>query len=225
MIISNNIVANKLGNVYWIIGSSCGGKTTSADILSQKYSMYHYNSDEMRLKHFKNANYIEQPALKRYVPDMNELSKDDLKEWEVGIVREMTPMIIADLIELSGKYEKIVYEGDIDTQSVISLINHNRIIYLSVCDRITKQNFFNRPDRIHMIENIQNRTDISEHEKEEVILKMHEFACGVEIKPEDDIVKTPIEVSKFGVKQYIRDDNSTVDEMMALIEKHFGLSD
>lgn len=54
---------------------------------------------------------------------------------------------------------------------------------------------------------------------------MHEFACGVEIKPEDDIVKTPIEVSKFGVKQYIRDDNSTVDEMMAVIEKHFGLSD
>ena len=37
----------KLGNVYWVIGSSCGGKTTSVDILSQKYGVYHYNSDKM----------------------------------------------------------------------------------------------------------------------------------------------------------------------------------
>ena len=76
-----------------------------------------------------------------------------------------------------------------------------------------------------MIENIQNCTYISEHEKEERILKMRELACGVEIKPGDDIAKTPIEVSEFAVKQYIRDDNSTIDEMMAVIEKHFGLSD
>jgi hypothetical protein len=135
MIIANNIIANKLKNVYWVIGSSCGGKTTSANILSKKYSMYHYNSDEMRLKHCRDTDDIEQPALKRYVPDINQLSVDDLREWEAGIVREMTPMIIADLIELSGKNKKIVFEGDIDTQSIIPFIKHDRIIFLSVCDR------------------------------------------------------------------------------------------
>jgi hypothetical protein len=225
MIIANNIIANKLKNVYWIIGSSCGGKTTSAKFLAKKYGMYHYNSDEMRWKHFRDADYMEQPALKRYVPDMNELSVDDLKNWEAGIVREMTPMIIADLIELSGKYEKVVFEGDIDTGSIIPLINHNRIIFLSVCDRIIKRDFFNRPDHVHMIEGIQKRTDISESEKEKMILKMREFACGVEINPKDGIVKTPIEVSKFGVRHYIRDDNSTINKMLEIIEEHFGLLD
>jgi hypothetical protein len=225
VVFANNIILNKLRNVYFIIGGSCSGKTTAAIELSKKYGMYHYNSDEMRSKHFASANYLEQPALSRYVPNFSALSLKDAREWETAIVKEMTPMIIADLIEFSGKYEKIIFEGDVDTFSIIPIIKHNKIICLSVCGRITKRDFFNRPDHYHMIDNIKNRTDISEKEKDEMIFKMREIACGVGVKPEDDIVKIPKEVGEFGIKHYIRDDNSTVEEMMVVIEKHFGLVD
>jgi adenylate kinase family enzyme len=69
MNIANNIISNKLKEVYFVTGSSCGGKTTAAIELNKKYGMYHYNSDEMRSKHFANSDILEQPALSRNVPD------------------------------------------------------------------------------------------------------------------------------------------------------------
>lgn len=46
MYIADNVIAHKLQNVYWILGGSCGGKSTAARLLAEKYGFYHYSGDE-----------------------------------------------------------------------------------------------------------------------------------------------------------------------------------
>ncbi len=50
MIIADSIIKRKLENVYFIRGN---GKTTAADILSDKYGIYVYHTDNERSKFFK----------------------------------------------------------------------------------------------------------------------------------------------------------------------------
>jgi len=45
MVIPDNIISSKIKNVFFIIGGSCSGKSTSARYLSEKYRMYHYSTD------------------------------------------------------------------------------------------------------------------------------------------------------------------------------------
>lgn len=63
MYIANNVISNALKNVYWVLGGACGGKTTAARILSEKYGMIHYNADDKMWSHKQMANYSEQPAM------------------------------------------------------------------------------------------------------------------------------------------------------------------
>ena len=46
MKISDNIVRERLKNVYWIIGTSCAGKTTMARLLAEKYNMEDYETND-----------------------------------------------------------------------------------------------------------------------------------------------------------------------------------
>ncbi|NLA77854.1 MAG: hypothetical protein GX851_08530 [Clostridiales bacterium] len=90
MNIADNIIKNKLKNVYFIWGS---GKTVTANALAAKYGFFVYHTDN-RTPHFKKAEPEYQPAMCRNVPDVWALDKNNMLGWEAAIVREMTPMII-----------------------------------------------------------------------------------------------------------------------------------
>jgi hypothetical protein len=105
MLIPDNILKRKLHNVYFIWGS---GKTTAANELSRKYGFFVYHTDYSRSEHCKNADPQFQPALCRDVPDYWALDPSDAAKWEGDIVREFTPMVIADLIQLADRYEGII---------------------------------------------------------------------------------------------------------------------
>ena len=52
MIIANNILKHNLQNVYFLVGTACGGKTTMAKAISQKYGFIHF-SDNWNEENFK----------------------------------------------------------------------------------------------------------------------------------------------------------------------------
>lgn len=60
----------------------------------------------------------------RDVSDFWALEKKDALAWESAIVKEMTPMIVADLIRLSSQVDSIICEGDIDIDAVIPVVTH-----------------------------------------------------------------------------------------------------
>ena len=222
MFIADNIISQKLDNVFFIVGSSCAGKTTAASELKRKYGFYCYSSDAMRTNCFKLANYANQPALSRYVPDYEALTVAEALEWEKNIIREMTPMMIADLIELSGKYQTIVFEGDIDTESLFPLIKSNKAICLLTGRKQIVQDFFKRPDHAFILENIEKNAALSEREKQRRISKWKEIISGGQRMTDPDL-EIPDNILEYGIKYYIRTEDSTVNDMMNIIEEHFGL--
>ena len=145
-------------NVYFICGS---GKTTAANELARRFGCYVYHTDENRAKHFRNANPLIHTALCRDVPDYWALDPNDALQWKHDVVREMTPMIIADLTELASQHKIVVCEGDIDVDLIATLTT--RIVYIS--NHGKGYDFFDRPEHRHMLDGIHNRTDLTEEEK------------------------------------------------------------
>ena len=215
MLIPDNVLKQKLNNVYFIWGS---GKTTAANELNRRYGFYVYSTDNNRSKHFKNADPKYQPGLCRDVPDVWALEPEDASQWEGEIVRDFTPMVIADLIQLSVLHEGVICEGDIYIDAVIPLITHA----VTISNYGVPYDFFDRPGQRNMLDEIRNR-DISEEEKEKLIKNAYRIVGGGEKSDLNPKREIPRETTQYGVKQIIRDDNSTVEQTADLIAKYFGL--
>lgn len=195
MKIADNIIRAKLRNVCFIWGS---GKTTAANALAEKYGGIVYHTDE-RARYCRIAEPELQPALCRDVPDYFALDPDDARQWERDIVCEMTPMIIADLIELSGRTDGMIWcEGDIDADSVIRVATHT----VCIVNNGKPGDFFDRPEQKHMLDAIKN-SDLTEEEKRLRIENAYRIVG-------DGSNRTlPREITELGVKRIDRFDDST----------------
>lgn len=214
MNIADNTLKRLLKNVYFIWGS---GKTTTANALAKKHGFYVYHTDESRNWHFQNSHPVYQHAMCRDVPDFWALEKDDALAWECAIVKEMTPMIVADLIKLSGQYDRIICEGDIDIDTVIPIVTNA----VTISNHGKCYDFFERPEQKHMIENIQNRTDICEDEKQKLIENAYHIV-GTDDPCRFD---QPRETTLYGVKEIIRDESTSVEQIVRMIEDYWGIGD
>ena len=65
MNIANNILKHSLQNVFFLVGTACGGKTTMASELSKKYGFIHFN-DNRQEKNYKEWQSI---INKKYQPN------------------------------------------------------------------------------------------------------------------------------------------------------------
>ena len=213
MLIPDNVLKQKLQNVYFIWES---GKTTAANELSRRYGFFVYHTDDNRAKHFNNAEPQFQPGLCRNVPDVWVLDPEDAAQWEGEILHDFTPMVIADLIQLAVQYEGVICEGDIDVDDIINIITH----VVTISNYGKPYDFFDRPGQRNMLDEIRNR-DIPEEEKEKLIRNAYKIVGdNSEKKPNREI---PRETIQYGVKQIVRDDNSTIEQTANMIAEYFGL--
>ncbi|MDR1410564.1 MAG: CHAP domain-containing protein [Oscillospiraceae bacterium] len=196
-------------NAYFIWGS---GKTTTANELARRLGCYVYHTDNSRSRHFQNAKPELHPALCRDVPDIWLLDPEEALRWERDIVREMTPMIIADLTELAAQYKIVICEGDIDVDIIAPLTAN--IAYIT--NRGKPYDFFDRPEQRNMLDDIRNRTDLADEEK----AKRVQNACAIVSGMQND--EPPREVIQLGVKEIIRDETTTVEQTADAIAVYFG---
>ncbi len=206
LLIPDNVLKRMLKNVYFILGDG----VAVADELGRRYGLYVYHTCDHRYKHSQNADPQFQPGLCRIVenmPDFFAQDPEDAMQREHEIVRDFTPMVIMDLIQLTAKHEKIICENDIDIDSIIQIVTHAVMITN------------NRPldDFIDRYESEIHRRDISEDEKEKLIRKVN--AVWGKGKPE-----SPRETNPYGVKQIFLDDNSTAEHTADSVAEYFGLA-
>ncbi len=215
MNIADNIIRNKLKNVYFIWGR---GKTTVANKLCDKYGCYVFSTDEARDRNMAYACPENQPFMcrdfvKEYgVNSFWELPKEVIRDREEHFLREVTPMIVADLIGLSSRYEAVICEGDIDYLAIIPAAEH--FVYLNNCG--TKFDWFDRPDHENIVEITSKRTDLTDEEKAAVIQNAYNSVSGNE-----GVV--PRWVTENDVKVISWDDNVTEEETAAESAEYFGL--
>lgn len=100
--------------IYWLGGSTCAGKTTISNILSEKYGFIVYHCDEYLAKHIEKSNAQEHPNLNRVTKmswnDILSMKVDDYLKWTIGLFREEFQMILEDLYKLSES-KPILVEG------------------------------------------------------------------------------------------------------------------
>lgn len=216
MNIADSIIKNKLKNVYFIWGS---GKTTIANRLSEKYGFYVYSTDESRNRQMKSANPVDQPYMcrdfeKEYgVKSFWELPKEVIAEREVHFVAEMTPMMVAELIQLSSLHNVIICEGDID-YSAIAPVATNAV---HLCNQSTSFDWFNRPDHENIRDTVAGRTDLNDEEKQRVI--EHAYEC---VTPAESNI--PDWVTKLGIKNIIWNNHTSIDTTANEVAEYFGFT-
>lgn len=216
MNIADSIIKNKLKNVYFIWGS---GKTTIANRLSEKYGFYVYSTDESRNRQMKSANPVDQPYMcrdfeKEYgVKSFWELPKEVIAEREVHFVAEMTPMMVAELIQLSSLHKVIICEGDID-YSAIAPVATNAV---HLCNQSTSFDWFNRPDHENIRDTVAGRTDLSDEEKRQII--EHAYEC---VTPAES--NAPDWVTELGIKNIIWNNHTSIDTTANEVAEYFGFT-
>ena len=217
MLIADNILKNKLKNVYFVTGS---GKTTIANEMSKHLNnCYVYHTDN-RGPFFKLADPKYQPAMCRDVLDYFALDKDDAHNWECNIVKEFTPMIIIDLIYLSSQYDVVICEGDINLELIIDAIVKENMVYIKHIGKTG--DFFDRPEQRHMLDSIINDNSLSEEEKKLKIEKMYDIVG----RPNQEIVEDSIPdvIKNNDIKVIVRYDDNTVEENTNKVLKCFKLN-
>lgn len=213
MNIPNSIIRQKLKNVYFIWGS---GKTTIANRLKEKYGFYVYSTDDSRNRQMKLANPIDQPYMcrdfeKEYgVKSFWELPKEVIAEREEHFVAEMTPMMIAELIQLSALHEVIICEGDIDYCAVAAVATNT----VHLCNQSTTFDWFDRPDHENIRDTVAKRTDLSEKEKQRVI--EHAYEC---VTPDQS--SGTDWVAELGIKNIIWNDHTSIETTASEVAEYF----
>ena len=215
MYIPDNIIRKRIENVYFIWGR---GKTTIAKKLHEKHGFYIYSTDDSRASHVKAADANNQPymcrdirgIMKEYgVKDFWALPKEVIREREDHFVQEMTPMIIAVLIELSQKHDIIICEGDIDYKVVIPVASH--AVHLCNCGK--KFDWFKRSDHDDVAEDMKKRNDLSEEEKQAII--ENAYACVAE---DEGIV--PDWVKEYNIQNIIWDDDTSIEQTACDVDRY-----
>lgn len=213
MNIADSIIKNKLKNVYFIWGR---GKTTIANRLKEKYDFYIYSTDESRDRQMELVNPIDQPWMcrdfqKEYgVKSFWELPKKVIEEREKHFVAEMTPMMIAELIQLSALHKVIICEGDIDYRAVAPIATHT----VHLCNQSTSFDWFKRPDHEDVRDTVRNRTDLNEEEKQLLIKNAYESVAANE-------GTLPGWVVELGIKNIVWNDYTNIDTTASEVATYF----
>lgn len=138
----DHILKQTLENVYFIWGDV---GTTVTDVLAEKYSLYVYDTDNGRNKHIKEKLMLglteshdevseeqtpeEQPPEEQIPEEQTPEEQtpeepEDIRQREKEVLRDFTPMVVSELIELSRIYDKILCEGELDVDSIVPIATH-----------------------------------------------------------------------------------------------------
>ena len=221
MRIAENILKHNLQNVYFLVGTACGGKTTAARALSEKYGFIHFNDNwhEDRFAVYRsicNEKYQPQSTRKKETTDWEAFFSRSVEQFladnaEYGEYDEYIEFMLMELIKLS-QTQKVVADISIPLESLVEISEYNRIAcLLATPEMVTCENYGKREDHREFLECILS---LKEPEKK--------------IATQDALFKIAVDevyadVRKYNLFNIIRNDESTVEKSLSLLEKHFGL--
>ena len=114
MKIANNIIKERLKNVYFLCGGAYGGKTTMAKLLEEKHGFIRYRQGDHWDDYAAIANSENQPAmsLDRNADWHGFFAQPPRKyaDWMQAELREEAEFTVADLLSMP-KDKKIIVDG------------------------------------------------------------------------------------------------------------------
>jgi len=220
MNIANNILKHNLQNVFFLVGTACGGKTTMANELSKKYGFIHFNDNWNE----ENCRVWETIIDEKYQPNA---SKRKEINWETYFSKSVEEFLadkkdnhgtaeylefsIIELIKIS-KTNKVIADVWIDDFDFLKEISdYNRIACLLAPGELIIRDYYEREDHKDFTECIRSLNNPGK--KFETQNKL--FKIGSREMFEN--------AEKSNLFSIMRSEESTIENTLRLLEDHFGL--
>jgi len=220
MNIANNILKHSLQNVYFLIGTACGGKTTMSKKLSEKYGFIHFN-DNWNEDNFK----VWQSIIdEKYQPNSTKRKEIDWEEYFGRSVEEFladkndnhgtdeqVEFSIIELIKLSQNNKVIADIWIRDLDLLMEITDNSRIACLLAPGELIIRDYYQREDHIDFTNCIKSLKDPEK-----------------KFETQNELIKIDAEEMKKKAKKYnffsiMRSEESTVENTLMMLENHFGL--
>ena len=220
MNIANNIIKHSLENVYFLVGTACGGKTTMAREISKKHGFIHFNDNwnEDNCKVWDSIiNEKYQPnATKRREIDWETYFSSSVEEFLADAndnhgTAEYLEFSIIELIKLSQNNKVVADVWIEDMEFLLEISDHSRIACLLAPGELIIRDYYQREDHKDFTDCIQSLKDPDKKFETQNEL----FRIGAK--------KFFDEAEKHKLFKIIRTTESTAEKTLMLLERHFNL--
>ena len=227
MNIANNILKHSLKNVYFLAGTTLAGKTTMAKVFVEKYGFTFFNEDWYTdsFKKFRSIcdDKFQPLSTKKtkmtpadleahYSRSIDEFLADDNANRGVRSANdEYVEFAIIELIKMSQN-NKVITDVLVPIPLLTELADYNRVACMLAAPALV--NCANYGARESHKAYLDMLLGLKEPEKK-IAVQDELFRIGVE--------KTYEEVRQHNLFSIVRDENSTVENTLKILERHFGL--
>ena len=208
-----NNLNDVLHNSYFIGGSPCSGKSTTAELLADKYNWQYYKIDDYDLKHLKRAQKENHPVMIKFKEmSWNQIWMRDPQlqaEEEFEFYRERFEFILDDLKKYS-KDDKLIIESAALLPELLKELNlrNDQIIYMVPSKKFQVKYYSQRSFKDGILKECRQPKKAFQNWME----RDHLF--GRKVKEQ---------AAHLGFKVLEVDGSHTVEENLKTIENHFGL--
>ena len=222
MNIPEDILRYNLQNVYFLAGTACGGKTTMAAALAQKYGFTHFNDNY----HEENFTHWQSICDERY-KNSTDYTQSQSYDWErhfnrppeeynESLEQGYKEYFEYAIIELIKHAQRNTVMADIGLSGLMcdllkQLAPPDRIACLLAPPELIAEDYFDRDDHRDIYEAIMR---LNEPEKALENMK-NVFGYGAQ--------KTIDDVKNSGLFYIMRTKNDTVASTLHALERHFKL--
>lgn len=213
MIFQDNVLKEYLKNVYFITGTPCGGKTTISRELARRHGLLVFDIDEEFERHQKLAVPAYQPSMTRQFKDADEFfgrTVEEYKQWLISNTREQLDFVLLDLIRLSHN-QKVLCDCHLTMEQAKMISEPSRVAFLIKEPKNLADEYCNRPDHQDFRNFIHSASDVQKAKR----------TCSATLQSLNAKNYKDIKSSNFFWLE--RTPASTVEDVTAQVEKHFGL--
>ncbi len=214
MNIANNILKHYLQNVLFFCGTACGGKTTISKAFAEKHGLIWLDEDTLNKQMAHIAEPAYQPAWCSRPTDWEVYFNRPYKEyhqWLSDCSDEMLPMELLELIRLSANQKVAVDMYNMPPRLAMELTEPNRIVFLVTTPERVVRDYYDRPGHRAIYDCIMGLRD-----PEAALTNCNKMLIHGNQLFLDELYTS-------GLFYIMRDDTSTVENTLMLVEGHFGL--
>ena len=209
---------DKLKNTYFIIGNAYAGKSTMVNLLAEKYQGI-LCEENYHDRFFPEVDRTEFPGLS-YTRDLKDWhdfirrTPEEYKAWIDETAKECEILELQILPGLAGKKKPVFVDTNISLETLRRVAELGHVLVMLADPKISVGRFFERPDREKQF---LYRLILEEPDPQKA---MENYRQGLMLINSQEVYDRFLH---SGFPVILRDDNRSIEQTFALVEKVFGL--
>ena len=218
MNIAENILKHNLENVLFLVGSACGGKTTMAREIAKKHGLIYID------EYWKSDKWSSDIVDPHYQPNASSRKKID---WEAYFGRsveefladqkdnhgndEYLQFLIVELIKAATNNKIITDIWITDYDFLLEISDRSRVACLLAPGDLIVRDYYDREEHMAFTNCIKSLKDPDK----KFATQNELFRIGA--------LEEEAKAKKYELFTIMRNENSTIDGTLKMLEQHFGL--